>query len=89
MELVKSINCRDAVALIGDYLEGKLSRRDRRRLAKHLSGCDACGAYLEQMRATIALAGRVGPDDLTDDALGALMEVFDNFQRDRDTDESS
>jgi anti-sigma factor RsiW len=89
MELVKSINCREAVALIGDYLEGKLSRRDRRCLAKHLSGCDACGAYLEQMRATIALAGRVGPDDLTDDALGALMEVFDNFQRDRDTDESS
>jgi len=89
MELVRSINCRDAVALIGDYLEGKLARRDRHRLEKHLSGCDACGAYLEQIRATIALAGRVGPDDLSDDALGALMDVFDNFQRDRDADESS
>ncbi len=88
MELVRSIKCRDAVVLIGDYLEGKLARRDRRRLEKHLSGCDACSAYLEQMRATIALAGQVGPDDLSDDALDALMEVFDNFQRDRDADES-
>ncbi len=89
MELVKSINCRGAVALIGDYLEGKLSWRDRRRLEKHLSGCDACGAYLEQMRATIALPGRVGPEDLSDDALDTLMDVVDQFQRDRDTDDSS
>jgi hypothetical protein len=35
------------------------------------------------MRATIALAGRVGPEDLSDDALDALLDVFDNFQRDR------
>jgi anti-sigma factor RsiW len=83
MMLVKDINCRHAVSLIGDYLEGKLSRRDRRRLEHHLAGCDACGAYLEQMRATIALAGQVGPEDLSDDALDALSEVFDNFQRDR------
>jgi anti-sigma factor RsiW len=83
MALVKDINCRHAVGLIGDYLEGKLSRRDRRRLEHHLAGCDACSAYLEQMRATIALTGEVGPEDLSDDALDALMAVFDEFQRDK------
>jgi anti-sigma factor RsiW len=79
--LVKDINCHRAVGLIGDYLEGKLPRRDRRRLEKHLAGCDACSAYLEQMRVTIALTGSVGPDDLSSDALDALLSVFDNYQR--------
>lgn len=81
MALVKDINCHQAVGLIGDYLEGKLPRRDRRRLERHLAGCDACDAYLEQMRVTIALTGSVGPDDLSVDALDALLDVFDNFQR--------
>ena len=77
--------CRDAVELMSDYIEGSLSRRDRRRLEKHLAGCGACSAYLEQMRATIALTGTVGPDDLSEDALDALMEVFDNFRREGGT----
>jgi anti-sigma factor RsiW len=81
--LVKDINCRQAVRLIGDYLEGKLPRRDRRRLEAHLANCDACSAYLEQMRATIAVTGAVGPEDLSPAALDALLEVFDNFQRER------
>ncbi len=81
MALVKDITCVQAVRLIGDYLEGALSRRDRRRLEKHLAACEACSGYLEQMRATIALTGTVGPGDLSEDALDALMEVFDNFRR--------
>ena len=85
MALVKDITCVQSVRLIGDYLEGALPRRDRRRLEKHLAGCGACSAYLEQMRATIALTGTVGPDDLSEDALDALMEVFDNFRREGGT----
>ena len=86
--LIKDINCRQAVGLIGDYLEGNLSYRDRRRLEHHLAGCDGCSAYLDQMRTTIALTGSVGPDDLSSDALDALLEVFDNFQRERGEDPS-
>ena len=56
MELIKDITCHQAVALVSDYLEGSLSRRDRRRLERHLKDCDACSAYLDQMRVTIALA---------------------------------
>ena len=84
MALVKDITCIQAVALIGDYLEGGLSRRERRRLEKHLAGCGACSAYLAQMRETIALAGRVTPADLAPEALDALMDVYDQFLADRD-----
>lgn len=84
MALVKNINCREAVGLIGDYLEGRLPRRDRRRLERHLAACDACSAYLEQMRVTISLTGQVHPEDLSQEALDDLMGVFDRFQRERD-----
>ncbi len=86
MALVKNISCYEAVALISDYLEGALSIRSRRRLAHHLSGCEACSAYLEQMRVTITLTGNVGPEDLAPDVLATLLEVFDRY-RDDVTDE--
>ena len=43
-----------------DHLEGAVSDGDR--LERHLAGCDACTAYLEQMRATIGALGRLGHD---------------------------
>ena len=86
--LVKDINCREAVGLIGDYLESKLPRRKRRRLQAHLALCDACSAYLEQMRVSIAVTGTVGLADLSPEALDALLEVSDNLRRER-ADESA
>jgi anti-sigma factor RsiW len=83
MALTKEITCHQAVALVSDYLDGALSRRERRRLEHHLAGCDACSAYLDQMKVTIALSGSVSPEDLSEKALTDLMEVFENFQRDR------
>jgi anti-sigma factor RsiW len=84
MAMVKDISCVQAVALIGDYLEGALPRRERRRLEHHLAACEACRGYLEQMRTTIALTGSVRPEDLSADALAALLAVFDEFQRGAD-----
>jgi len=72
--------CREAVELMSDYLDGSLSRRDRRRLEKHLAECDACTTYLEQMRVTIAASGSVSPDDLEPDVLEGLVDLFQRFQ---------
>ena len=83
MALTKEISCREAVALVSDYLDGSLTFRRRRRLEHHLSKCDGCSGYLEQMKVTIALSGKVGPEDLSPEALERLVEVFENFQRDR------
>jgi anti-sigma factor RsiW len=72
--------CRDAVELVSDYLDGTLSRRDRRRLEKHLAACDACTAYLEQVRATVAASGHVGPEDLPDDVVEGLVNLFRQYR---------
>ena len=83
MKLLPSpLVCRDAVELVSDYLDGTLPRRQRRRLEQHLAGCDACTAYLDQMRGTIAASGRVGPDDLPSDVVEGLVNLYREFRAD-------
>ena len=64
----RDIVCQQAVELVTDYLEGALSRRDRRRFEAHIRACPNCTAYLEQIRTIIALTGSIEPDDLTPEA---------------------
>jgi anti-sigma factor RsiW len=72
----KDIVCQQAVELVTDYLEGALSRRERRRLERHLRACPNCTAYLEQIRITVALAGAVEVDDLTPEAREDLSTLY-------------
>jgi anti-sigma factor RsiW len=83
-----SLVCQQAVELVTDYLEGALSRADRRRFEKHLGKCHGCTEYLAQMRVTIAITGRVTPDDLTDEMRTEFVEFYRRWQRDRDAGES-
>ncbi len=74
------ITCRELVQLITEYLEGGLSRRDRRRFERHLRGCDGCTTYVEQMRDTVRLAGAVGEGDLTPQVRDELLAVFRDWK---------
>jgi predicted anti-sigma-YlaC factor YlaD len=72
----KNLVCQQAVELVTDYLEGALSRRDRRRFEAHLQGCPNCTAYLEQIRTTIVLSGSIQPEDLTPEARADLIDLY-------------
>jgi anti-sigma factor RsiW len=73
----RDVVCQQAVELVTDYLEGTLSRAGRRRFEAHLAGCPHCTEYLAQMRATIALTGRITPADLT----GQMQDEFITLYR--------
>jgi anti-sigma factor RsiW len=45
-------NCRDAVALLTDYLDGGLTADAVERLAAHLALCLACEDFLKTLRST-------------------------------------
>jgi anti-sigma factor RsiW len=75
----EAMECRAAVELMTAYLEGVLDDRSRRRFETHLAGCPACRAYLDQMRATIALLGRLEPDRLTADVRAELVSTYRAF----------
>ncbi len=51
--------CRDVVELMTDYLEGALTPADLARFEDHIAGCGGCRAYLEQMRKTLEVTGRI------------------------------
>jgi anti-sigma factor RsiW len=68
--------CREVVEAVTAYLEGAMSARDHARFEAHLAGCEHCATYLEQIRTTIELTGRLEPDDLSPQAREALDRVF-------------
>ena len=72
----RDLVCQQVVEIVTAYLEDALSRSDRRRLEKHLSGCPLCTEYLAQIRETIKLAGRLEPDDLSPEMRSDLTEVY-------------
>ncbi len=74
------LSCQQVVELVSDYLEGRLFRRDRRRFERHLKACDGCSAYLEQMRVTIRMLGRVEERHLTAKARSELIAAFRDWK---------
>jgi anti-sigma factor RsiW len=68
------------VELVSDYLEGALSRSDRARFERHIAACPHCPAYLEQMRATLRLLGRLEEDSLPPRARDDLLAAFRDWK---------
>ena len=52
------MTCRTLVELVTDYLEGALAPDERARFDAHLAECEGCTRYVEQIRTTVAVAGR-------------------------------
>lgn len=75
-EPLPEMPCREFVEVVTDYLEGALPARDRARFDEHLGVCEACGRYLEQLRATMAAVGRVDLDVLSPAARAELLDAF-------------
>lgn len=71
-----SIRCVELVELVTEYLDGALPPVGRRRIEAHLEECDGCTAYVEQIRATIAVAGEVDAEAVPAPMLERLLAVF-------------
>jgi anti-sigma factor RsiW len=78
MRLDRELTCAQVVEIVTAYLEDSLLAHDRERVEEHLVFCDGCSTYLEQMRETISLTGRLEPEDvpvaLQDNLLAAFRE---------------
>ena len=72
----RALVCRDAVALMAAYLDDALPTSDRARLEGHLADCPHCSEYLAQLRVVIDVSGEVTPDDLDDEALDELVDLY-------------
>jgi anti-sigma factor RsiW len=80
--LNRDLVCRQAVALVTDYLDDVLPRRQRRRFEAHLRQCPNCRRYLEQIRLTIDTVGHVEADTLDPAVKDELIDLYRRFQDD-------
>lgn len=79
----RELACIEVVELVTDYLEGALSRRDRRRLERHLAGCPHCTEYLAQMRQTLRLTGRLVPEDFSPEMQREFTAIYRRWRDER------
>lgn len=79
MSTVEALSCQEVVELVTDYLEGALESEEHARVEQHLAGCTKCDAYLDQIRTTIRLVGRVDAASLSAETRHGLVEAFRGF----------
>ncbi len=75
------LTCKEMVEIVTDYLEGALSPEDRARFEQHLAVCDGCTYYVEQIRETIRLSGKVTEDHIPVAQRERLLEAFRDWNR--------
>jgi anti-sigma factor RsiW len=75
------LTCQELVEIVSDYLEGALPPNERERFEAHLEICEGCRRYLDQMRTTILLAGRLNEKDLDPGARDRLVQLFREWNR--------
>lgn len=80
----RELTCQELVELITSYLDDALTSEERQRLERHLTYCRGCRAYLEQMRATLRLVGRLSVEDLPDDLREGLLAAFRSLRKSAD-----
>ena len=74
------MTCQELVEVITDYLENRLPGPDRARFDAHLAACQGCRNYVEQMRETIRLTGKVPEEALPPEGRERLLEAFRGFR---------
>jgi hypothetical protein len=72
----KDLACIEAVELVTEYLEGVMSRGERRAFERHLADCHGCEAFIQQVQEVLVATGRVGPDDLDPATLDGLVALY-------------
>jgi len=77
---VEALSCQELVELVTAYLERALTAEDHARFEEHLATCGTCEVYLEQMRATIRLAGEMTVEDLSPEAERELLSAFRSWR---------
>lgn len=80
-QTMEPISCQEVVELVTDYLEGAMSPHDVARFEHHLTLCEGCVFYVEQIRMTIDAVGRVGEEDVPPEIRDELVAAFRNFRR--------
>jgi hypothetical protein len=77
----QELTCRELVELVTEYFENTLTPDDRERFERHANRCSGCSAYLEQMRKTILLTGKLTEENVQPPARDDLLHAFRKWKK--------
>ena len=77
--VTRGLACQEIVELVTDYLERAMDAQLQASFEAHLAGCPHCTHYLEQIAATIRVAGSISAEDLSPEFRAGLLEAFRDF----------
>lgn len=80
MKPPEDFTCAQLVEIVTEYLEGGLTFSERVIIESHLLDCEGCVNYIDQMRMTVQLAGRLREDELPAEVEAALIRAFRGVQ---------
>jgi anti-sigma factor RsiW len=80
MSAIRELTCQEIVELVTDYLEGAMDAGIRAAFEAHLVICDGCVHYLDQLEATISLAGSDAPAALSPEFQAGLVQAFRDLE---------
>lgn len=74
------MKCVDVITeFIADYIDGRLPAETRAAFERHIAGCDSCTAYLQNYRATIAMAAGAHREprfsEVPEELVAAILKV--------------
>jgi anti-sigma factor RsiW len=79
---VTDLSCNEFVELVTEYLDGTLDDDTLARFVDHISVCDGCEQYLDQVRRTVTTLADLPADErLPAEARERLLDAFRNRPR--------
>jgi anti-sigma factor RsiW len=80
---VEHVTCEQLVEALTDYLEGVLDDEQRGEIERHIVFCRGCATYVDQMRHTVALVGRLADEQPANGQTGELLALFRQWSAER------
>ena len=78
------LSCREMLRLFTDYLDDALDLVERLRFEEHLSLCDGCTDYFDQLRDVIDGADGLPVDPLPEDLRTRFTNTYELWKRGQD-----
>ena len=76
MTAAEDLACKELTELATEYLEGALPPGRAQVLEEHLRICPGCLEYVEQLRQSVRVAGKLAPEALSPTARNELLAAF-------------
>jgi predicted anti-sigma-YlaC factor YlaD len=80
LESREHITCQEVVELVTDHLEGVLPSDEAALFEQHLNFCEGCVWYIDQIRKTSSLVGRIREEDVPAEVRDRLVTAFRNWK---------